>query len=265
MRLETQALDCLYVNWALPLEAAPELPEPLRYEVHDAEGEGWIFASALLFRLSGLHFSNLPWMRVSYPQMSLRLYVLDARGLPSVLFLRVLVPFWVAPASALVARQPAHAAQLEFPKVIRTPGETWQWRVQRPGSGLRLEASATDPPDSLETPIRTGPSLGSWAKTVAYFRHRPRGYVLWKNRVRSVRTNHPPMDVWPMAVRVEEGSLLSKTFTEIGSEGLWSRPHSAWLCPAIPFSFELGKPRRIPLARVSAAGTYCCRPSRPLC
>ena len=260
--LETQALDCLYVNWALPHEAAPELPEPLRYEVHDVGGEGWIFASALLFRLSGLHFSHLPWMRVSYPQMSLRLYVLDAGGLPSVLFLRVLVPFWVAPTSALVARQPAHAARLRFPSMIRSPGGVWRWRVQRPGSGLELEGSAAGVP---EEPNVAGPRLGSWEKTVAYFRQRPRGYVLWKNRLRSVRTAHPPMDVWPMAVQVEEGSLLSKTFAEVGSEELWSRPHSAWLCPAIPFSFELGKPRRIPLTRVPATGSYCRRPSGPLC
>lgn len=262
MVLETQALDCLYVNWSLPLAAAPELPEPLRYEVHDVGGESLVFASALLFRLSGLHFSNFPWMRVSYPQMSLRLYVLDAGGLPSVLFLRVLVPFWVAPTSALVARQPAHAARLRFPAAIRSPGEIWRWRVDRPGSGLRLEAWASE---AKATEAPAGPRFGSWEKTVAYFRQRPRGYVLWKNRLRSVRTDHPPVDVWPMAVMVEEASLLSKTFAEVRSGELWNRPHSAWLCPEIPFSFELGKSRRALLARVPATGTYCRRPPEPLC
>lgn len=257
MQLETHALDCLYVNWALPLAAAPELPGPLRYEVHEAAGEPCVFASALLFRLSGLRLTQLPWLRVSYPQMNLRLYVLDAAGVPSVLFLRMLVPFWVAPTSILLARQPAHPAYLRFPSPIGSPVGPWHWQVDGLWSRLRLEVRATAEENAVRSDA--GPRLGSWEKTVAYFRQRQRGYAVWKNRLRSVQTSYPPVDVWPVSVRVDEESLLAKSFSETTGEH-WKRPHSSWLCPEIPFAFELGKPKPIPLASVPAAGIYCRRP-----
>jgi hypothetical protein len=34
---------------------------------------------------------------------------------------------------------------------------------------------------------------------------------------------------------------------------IWEKPHSAWLCPDIPFSFELGPPIRLPLPAMPAA------------
>ena len=39
MFLSTEAKDCLYVNWAVPLAQAPPLPEPLRYEVDGQQRE----------------------------------------------------------------------------------------------------------------------------------------------------------------------------------------------------------------------------------
>lgn len=249
MQLETLARDCLYVNWALPRESAPELPKPLRYEIHQG-GEGeWVFVSVLLFRLSGLHLASLPFARVSYPQMNLRLYVLDEKGMPSVLFLRTLVPFWVAPMSRLLGRQGVHAASFDYPCPSQSPGEgVWRWTIER---RRRLELRGR-----LASP-QTGrpPQMGGWEQTVEYFRNRRRGYVVWDNRLRSIRTSNAAVPIWPIEIEVGNAGLIAADLPDVDSE-IWRSPHSAWLCPEIPFHFELGKIIALPLPasrRVPAA------------
>jgi hypothetical protein len=255
MHLRTLALDCLYLNWALPHTAAPPLPEPLRYELHRSEGEDYVFASALLFRLSGLHLRSLPFLRLSYPQMNFRLYVLDGDGIPSVLFRRMLVPLWVAPAVRLLGRQPAGSARFDYPSSPLDPEVgRWRWTIRRlHGFGIEgLEIDAR-----LGSPAKgRGPDLGDWQRTVDYFRQRQRGYALWDHRLREIRTSQPPVEVWPLQVEVADASLVAEAL-EGGDGDLLRTPHSAWLCPEIPFLFELGRPQDLPLARGVAAVGGC--------
>ena len=242
MNLRTKARDCLYVNWAIPLEHAPELPSPLRYEAHRVAGEDQTFVSALLFRSSGLHPRALPFLRISYPQMTLRLYVLDGDDIPSVLFLRLLVPLWVAPVSRYLGRQPAAAGWFAYPSPSADPGAgAWAWSLRREHS-LALMARLSSPK------LGPGPSVGDWRHTVDYIRRRRRGYISWDGKLRSITRSHPTVEVWPLEVEVEEPGLLEETFSSVGAEH-WRDPHSAWLCPEIPISFEVGKAILTPLAR----------------
>lgn len=252
MRLRTLARDCLYLNWALPLEVAPPLPRPLRYEIHHQGDREWVFASALLFRLSGLRLQALPMVGLSYPQMNLRLYVLDGNGAPSVLFVRMLVPAWVAPLTGWFARQPSIAARLAYPHPSRDlEAESWSWRLRanREGTRGKLEVHAR-----MASPwLGAGPNLGGWQKAVDHFRHRAKGYVVWEDRLRRVTTSHPEVEVWPLEVELAATDLLENVFSEVDPE-VWRIPHSAWLCPEIPFLFELGRPKRVPmLPRMTAA------------
>jgi len=238
MLLRTTARDCLYLNWAVPVDAAPELPLALRYEIHRWQERDWIFVSALLFWLSGLHLPAVPFPRLSYPQMNLRLDVADRRNVPSVLFRRMLVPWWVAPVSRWLAQQPASVAGFRFPASGPADRETWSWTVQcrDPEGRRRLEVEGR-----LGAPeIGDGPRFGSWERTVEYFRNRPHGYALFEKRLRSIRTFHPDVQALPLRVEIGASELLDGCFPGVG-EGLWQRPHSAWLCPRIPFDFELGK------------------------
>lgn len=249
MQLSTLARDCLVVNWALPRPAAPELPRPLTYEVHGWNGEDWVFASALLFRLTGLRLESLPFARLSYPQMGLRLYVLDGDGVPSVLFQRMLVPFWVAPLSLVLAGQRASAASFDYPSPSDDPGAgEWRWTVER---RRKLEILGR-----LASPWNgRGPSLGSWDKTVAHFHSRRRGYAIWDGGLRPVRSSHPKTPIWPLEVEIVEVGLVSEYLDKV-EPAVWETPHSAWLCPEIPFHFELGKPITLPIPsgrRVPAA------------
>ncbi len=276
MQLSTIARDCLYLNWALPRPAAPRLPRSLRYEVHSWEGQEWVFVSALLFRLSELRTEILPAVRLAYPQMSVRLYVLDQDGLPAMLVVRTLVPAWVAPLSRLLARQPAEGASFSYPSPSypapsypgpaargaaephgqdgTEPGDgrsewDWTWRVWQRGGGqrreLRLKARIASPR------LGPGPSLGPWDKAVDYFRHRRRGYALDRRRLRTLRTSQTPAGVWPLDAEIECADLLAERFKRVDPQ-IWPRFHSAWLCPEIPFTFELGKPIRIPMPSSSA-------------
>lgn len=260
MQLSTTARNCLYLNWALPREMAPKLPEPLRYELHSKGGDDFVFASALLFQLEGLRLRTLPFLRFSYPQMNLRLYVLDGDGMPSVLFLRTLVPFWVAPVSYLLGRQPAHSARFDFPKSREGDLPTsWHWQVQC-GGRLDLDAVLSEPC------FGPGPSLGSWETTVAHFRRRPRGYALWEKRLRSVQTSYPRVEVCPVAVDLLEVGLLAESLDSV-APGVWHTLHSSWLCPEIPFVFELGRPISLPQTghRIPATEGFYQRSGKGLC
>jgi hypothetical protein len=248
MQLRTLARDCLYLNWALPRETAPTLPAPLRYEVHAEDGQQWVFASALLFRVSGLHHPAVRYPRFSYPQMNLRLYVSDGDGVPSVLFLRMLVPLWMVPLSRLLARQPASGASFSYPAPTAHPDEdAWSWSLETRASGSVYAAARLEVEACLAAPeAARSPHVGSWERTVDYFRHRRRGYALWEDRLRPISTSHPTVGVWPLQVEVKDASLVADCLGEVDAE-VWRRPHSAWLCPEIPFNFELGKLVHLPL------------------
>src|SRR5260370_1362983 len=97
MKLRTVVRDCLFLNWALPADALPEPPAPLRYQRHAWQGRDYAFVSALLFHHDAVRWSAFPLLRVGYPQLNVRLYVLDEDGMPAVWFMRELMPAWAAP------------------------------------------------------------------------------------------------------------------------------------------------------------------------
>ncbi len=230
MIASTLVRDCLYLNWALERAAAPPLPAPLRYEVHQSEGREVIFASAVLFQHDGVHLRGLPFLRLSYPQLNLRFYVVDEDGMPSVFFRAFFVPMWALPASRALTGETSHWASLRFPRPERQPEvDAWTWKARR---GERLEVKARR---RAERPAQ-GIDLGSWEKTVAYFRQRPRGYLETRSQVKRIDTSHPSAEVWPIAAEVLRSELLDRYLPL--PEGGWRDPHSAFLCPRIGMVFE---------------------------
>ncbi len=238
MRLRTLARDCLYLNWSLPLRFAPPLPAPLRYEEHAVAGEGHVFVSALLFRLTELRLGAVPGGRLSYPQANVRVYVRDANDQPAVFYLRTLVPLWVVPGARMMGRQPVEVGRLRYPRPSRHRHDgAWRWKVGRSASSrssLIIRAELASPR------IGPGPRLGPWDRTVAYFRHRAQGYVLDGGEVRAVAPANASIDVWPLIAEVEDSGLMAET-VPLAPPDIWGLPHSAWLCPEIPFRFELGR------------------------
>lgn len=248
MEFETEARDCLYVNWALPRAAAPALPSGLRYETHRNGEAECIFFSVLLFRLSDLHLTALPVGRLSYPQANLRFYVLDQDDMPAIYFLRTLVPWWLLPAARVFGKQPARPASMRFPKPSQDrDAECWRWRIWR-GASLTMTATLSKPE------IGPGPALGSWDTTLAHFRQRRRTYVRFGQGVRLVRAIRPMTNVWPLRVEVEHSTLLRTALPSI-DPAAWRTPHSAWVSPQIPFRFEVGPAvdRALGRARMPAA------------
>jgi len=232
MRLRTLVRDALYLNWAVPAEALPEPPDPLRYQLREHEGRDWAFASALLFRNRGVHLPHFPLVRLSYPQLTLRLYARDGDGTPCVVFREMLMPGWVGPAVRLVAQQPVSWARFDYPELSRDVEEgTWRWRVARDGE-LVVTARRGAPP------VGVGPRLGGWDETVRFFRDRPRGYATTNGRLRRIETEHPDVAVWPVAAEVTDASLLARLLP-LGGDGAWPPLHSAFICPSIPFVFAL--------------------------
>lgn len=233
MRLQSLVQDALYLNWALPVSALPPLPEPLRYQTFEGDGpdageEEHAYASALLFRHRGLHVPHLPLFRFTYPQLNLRLYAVDADRMPSVVFIDMLMPWWVGPAVRWVAKSPASTARFTYPRPSDEPevGE-WSWEVRQGG---RLEVRAR-----RGAPAVAG-ELGGWRETVRFFRDRPRGYLVSGGKLRRVETEYPRVEVWPMVAEVAEDSLLQRVLPVAGG---WPRLHSSWLCPEVPFVFDL--------------------------
>jgi len=243
MEFETEARDCLYINWALPREAAPaKLPKPLRYEIHRLGDQEMVFFSVLLFRLSDLHATVWPWARISYPQANLRFYVFDGEDRPAVYFLRTWVPWWVFPLARGLAHQPAQPARLRFPRPSGDRhAECWRWRLW---CGARLALSA-----ALASPqLGPGPILGSWERAVEHFRQRRRGYVRAGDGVHLVRAARPMATVWPLRVEIENSGLLEQVLPAMPPQR-WYQPHSAWLSPQIPLRFTLGPAADKALAR----------------
>ncbi|MEM1182573.1 MAG: DUF2071 domain-containing protein [Acidobacteriota bacterium] len=241
MPLHTVARDCLYVNWAVPAEAVPPLPGALRYEVRSGDGGEWVLVTALFFRFVGLRSPTFPWARLSYPQLSLRLHVLDSDDVASVLFMRMMAPAWVAPVARWFGRQPVSPARFSYPLPSSGPAilnDVRRWHVAERGSiAVRGHAGAAAP--------GPGPDFGNWRRAVDYVRRRSRGYVLSNGGVRRVRRQQPQIDAVPMVVEVTSAGLLEAAFPEAPEE-TWTRPHSAWLCPEIPVTFELGRVQFLP-------------------
>jgi hypothetical protein len=256
VKLRTVVRDCLFLNWALPVDALPEPPAPLRYQRHAWQGRDHVFASALLFHHDAVRWSAFPLLRVGYPQLNIRLYVLDEDGVPAVLFQRELMPAWVAPGVRLVSHHPAASARLDFPRPSRETGaESWQWRAERGGT-LTVRAWVHSPT------FGEGPRIGSWEETVRYFQDRPRGYAVHGGALHRVDASHPPVEaVWPLAAEVGGDALLrrllplapighvtqTQTTPSLPSQltpagrlqdghGAWPALHSSWLCPEMPFS-----------------------------
>lgn len=249
MMLRTVVRDCLFLNWALPVEALPEPPAPLRYQLHSWQGGDYVFASALLFHHNTVHLSALPRFSMTYPQLNLRLYVLDRDGQPSVLFRRMLMPLWLAPGVRLMTHQPVRAARLDFPRPSRTLDEgAWRWRIEHGGL-----AEVMAWPDSPR--VGEGPKLGNWEQTVRYFTERTSGYVEGARGagiLHRVDAEHPPSTVWPLRAEVQGVGLFRHLLavpplSENGGGPVWPALHSTWLCPEIPFVFELGLTHRVPV------------------
>lgn len=237
MLLRMTVRDCLYLNWALPAEGLPELPAPLRYQLHTSQGRDYVFASALLFHQDAVHLTPIPLLRVGYPQLDLRFYVLDAEGVPSVLFRRMLMPAWVTPGVRLLTHQPASRARLDFPRPSRHPGEggPWTWKVARHGA---FEVRAWQ--DSPQ--VGEGPRLGSWEQTVRYFSERSRGYSEGSGALHRIEAGAPQAACWPVRAELRGDDVLSPwlPLDRNGSAPAWPAVHSAWLCPEVPLVFELG-------------------------
>jgi hypothetical protein len=246
MLLRTLVRDCLYLNWAVPVGRMPEPPAPLRYERHAADGEERVFVSALLFRQEGLRLPSFPLVRVSYPQFNLRVCVRDGEGIPSVLFLHVLVPAWAVPGVRMVGRQRAAAGRFSYPHPSDgPPGETWRWTV-RAGESLAVTATAAAPGPAGDG---TGPGFRRFEDLVDTLRNRTRGYSLGRRGLVRVKTSHPPVTVVPLAAQVECDGLLRRFVPP----GEWPTLHSAWLCPEIRFVFELSAAAELALPRQAPA------------
>jgi|SRR5436190_10030259 len=231
LRLQTVVRDCLFLNWALRPEDLPEPPEPLRFEVLTGPQGNFVFVSAVLFRQEGMHFSSLPLPRLSYPQCNVRVCVLDGDGQPAVWFWRELVPLWVVPGARLIASQPATPASFDYPQPSKDPAaERWAWRVE---AGSVLAATA----ERGAGVIGEGPAFASWNALVDYMRQRSRGYVSSSSVLQRIATAHPAVPVWPLRAEVQEDALIATSAP--GGAIVLPRLHSAWLCPEIPFVFEL--------------------------
>lgn len=244
MILQTVVRDCLYLNWALPAAGLPPPPSPLRYDEHPWQEGKVVFVSALLFRQERLHLPRIPLVRLSYPQFNLRLYVIDDDGVPAALFRTVLVPGWVVPSMRVVADQPAQSGQFDYPRPSRTPDEDgWRWQVRRDGE-LRVSARPGTPCPGH------GPSLGSWERLTRFFDQRRRGYFEGPAGLKRIDARHAASAFWPLEVEIEAESLLHRCLPLAGAD--WPLPHSAFLCPEIPFVFEFGEAEEPLIHRPSA-------------
>jgi hypothetical protein len=251
MKLRMSVRDCLYLNWALPAEALPELAPPLRYQLHSWEGRDWVFASALLFHHDAVHLSALPGLRVGYPQFNLRFYVLDAEGIPSVLFRRMLMPAWMAPGVRLVSHQPAFAARLDFPRPSADAGDgPWHWKVVCGGT-MDVRAWKDGSAVGSAASSLAGPRLGSWEETVRYFQVRLRGYAENSGgALRRIDVRRASAPAWPLRAEVSGSELLPDLFKLPENGFNWPPIHSAWLCPELPFAFEQAMaPREVTIVR----------------
>ncbi|MFQ5527401.1 MAG: hypothetical protein ACE5GX_14195 [Thermoanaerobaculia bacterium] len=222
--------DCLWLNWALPEQSLPPPPPPLVYDVCRTDEGGFVFVSAMLFRQHGLGArANLPG--VSHPQCQFHACALDGEGMECAWVFRMLLPNWLATSVRWVAGRPARGARLDYPAlgVPGCEGDRWSWSVRRTDE-LAVEASLASPlPGS-------GPSLGSFQKTLAYFRRQRAEYVQVRGRWQRVQVDRQSADAMPVAAVVLEDALLADHLP--GGQTDLPLLHSCWLLPTIKTSFE---------------------------
>ena len=232
MILQTVIQDCLWLNWAVLPEALPPLTKPLAYDVCKTRDGDFVFVSALLFRQHGLG-SGMKLPGVSYPQCQLHACALDGDGLECTWIFSVLLPNWLATSVRWVAGRPARGARLDYPAAgdPGCRGEAWKWSVRR-GGVLAVEASLSSSPPGA------GPSLGSWEKTLAYFRRQRLEYVLVRGKWRRVEVDRCSAAAVPLTARVLEGGLVVDHL--VGAPASLPPLHSSWLLPTVNISFEYG-------------------------
>jgi Uncharacterized conserved protein (COG2071) len=251
MRLRSRILECLCLNWAVPAADLPPPPRSLAYELHRFEGIDYVVASALLFRHRDVRLEAMPLVRFSFPQVNLRLYVVDREGVPAVLFAAILVPAWVAPTAFLVGGQPARTARFERTGEPGSESGSWEWQVHahggvhgamRPRASLHCVATLGSP----ETVC--GPQIGSWRETADYVRLRNRGYAVSRGVLKRIETEQPAVAVSPVKVDLRDASLPRVL---LGTPTLPDL-HSAWVCPEMRMRFDLVREQALALPRQAA-------------
>jgi hypothetical protein len=207
-----------------------------------------VLASILLFRHEEVHPEALPLVKLSFPQLNFRLYVLDDDDVPAVLFAAILVPSWVVPTAVLVGRQPARPARFEHKGEPGSETGSWEWQVAAHGgycrggharAGLHCVATLGSPQ------IGAGPQIGSWQQIVDYVRLRNRGYVLSRGVLKRIETEQPAVPVSPVTVELRDAALPPAL---LGAPA-WPDLHSAWVCPEMRMRFDLAPERAMALPR----------------
>ena len=226
MKLQSTVHDCLYLNWMLDPGTAPGLPEGLSYDCREIGGQERCFASLLLFRQRGLHWTPTPWLPLSHPQANLRLYVVDGAGSPAVVFLAIWVPGWMSGVMRSMTGVPATGARLRFPRAPVYPDLRGTWMIE---CGQRVVVTS-------RPGVIAGAKLGTWPQTVEFFRRRENGYVETGRGWRRVNAVQPDAEATPVSVTIEESDLTDKVMGEALSG---ADLQSAFLCEKLPFSFEL--------------------------
>ena len=203
MKMRTRVLDGLYLNWALPASRCRSRRRRCAMSATPGRGASGSSPPRCSSASRGSTCSLVPFVRVSYPQFNLRLYVVDDDGVPSVYFHTVLVPGWVVPAARAMGQLPAAAAHFRYPPPSReVPAGS--------GAGGCAGAARSGSRRGRSSPMMgEGPPLGSWDDTVRYFRERPRGYAEVAGELRRVDTEQPRVAVWPVAAAVTDAGLLA--------------------------------------------------------
>lgn len=246
MRLRSRLRECLCLNWAVPVSHLPPPPDQLRYEIHSGDGADYVLASALLFRHEEVRPETLPLIKVSFPQLNLRLYVLDQEDARAVLFAAILVPGWVVPSAVLVGGQPARAARFGHQGEPGSTSGCWEWQVMAAGGrGAERRGNASlHCVATLGSPkVGAGPQIGTWQQTVDYVRLRNRGYARSRGVLKRIETEQPAVDVAPVDVELHDAELPRLL---LGAPS-WPALHSAWVCPEMHMRFDLAPERALAL------------------
>lgn len=246
MGLVTELVDSIYVNWAVDPERLPTPPSPLELDSAQIEGELHAFVTLVLFAQRDLHFGRLRWPALSFPQCNLRLPVRDRDRIPAHWLLHQLVPAWVVPLGRWIGRQPVSGAILRRDEGEDAAGRTeWRWEIAA-GERLALRARPAAP---------SAPSgLGDWRRTVAFFRERPRAFVLSGGGMQRLDAAIGRAEAVPLDVDFESIDWLRARLPEVDFDA-WSRPHSAFLVPSTRLEISSSAVTAEPVAeRLPAAG-----------
>lgn len=239
MGFETLLVDALYVNWAVPRAELPAPPAPLELDCAIDGDATCGFVTLVLFRQRGLRATQLPFVRLEFPQCNLRLPVRDTDRVASVWLLRQLVPAWVVPLGRLVARQPVSGAVMRVVDGAAGPCEQ-RWEIAA-GQPLTVRSRSG-------APVVEGPRFGNWEQLVAFFRERPRGYVDGGGGLRRIEATFDHAAGMPCHVEIERDDWLRARLPAVAPER-WRAPHSAFVVPATRLELERS---RVPAAVAAA-------------